>query len=172
VKWMTVAVGFLMALVGREAWGWLPRLSAFVVRVETSILPSDRRDIRRREWQAELAVFEARRLTGLLWTLRLLPVCLFEAAKGERAEEVGTYVVWGGPLMFAYAFPFMYSVALVTVALDPFELSVVQNLAFIAFGPVVFCYLYCWTFGILALIGYCVRTTVGLLWAGLGNLRD
>lgn len=72
-----VAIG--LSLLGRETWGWLPRFSRGVIWLHTLPLPAARREIRREEWSAELAVeYEDRRLAGLLWALQLCRIAVWE----------------------------------------------------------------------------------------------
>lgn len=73
--------GFLLALIGREVWGWIPMLTRAVIWLETAVLPRDRRHVRRQEWLGELnAVYDDRRISGLIWALGLVRVCIWERA--------------------------------------------------------------------------------------------
>lgn len=72
----------LVSVVSLEAWGWLPRLSRMIIWLETALLAREERLVRRKEWYAELAAeYDDRRLSGLLWTLKLCPISLWELAK-------------------------------------------------------------------------------------------
>ncbi|MEN3281434.1 MAG: hypothetical protein V7607_2574 [Solirubrobacteraceae bacterium] len=74
---IVAAIG--LSLLGREAWGWLPRLSRAVIWLQTAPLPRERRAIRRVEWHAELAgEYEDRRLTGFMWALSLCRISAWE----------------------------------------------------------------------------------------------
>ncbi|MFL5911707.1 MAG: hypothetical protein ACJ768_14180 [Gaiellaceae bacterium] len=80
MKWIGGFLGAIfLGLAIRDAWGWLPRLSRLIIWLETTPLPKERRLLRREEWYAELAAeYEDRRLSGLLWTLKLCPISIWE----------------------------------------------------------------------------------------------
>ena len=87
---LTLVVAIALSLVGRDAWGWLPSISRGVIRLGIRVLPADRREIRREEWLAELSsVYGERRVSGLLWTLMLVPVCLRERATAPHWGMAG-----------------------------------------------------------------------------------
>jgi hypothetical protein len=61
------------------AMPWLSRSSRHVIRVETRLLPKDRRDLRCEEWLAELgAVYPDRPFAGLAWSLSLSRISAWE----------------------------------------------------------------------------------------------
>lgn len=95
MNWVLSVLGaVLLSLAGWEAWGWLPRLSQMIILLETALLPKDRRQVRREEWIAELAAqYDERRVSGLLWTLKLCPISLWERATSlpDAPEKVN----WG-----------------------------------------------------------------------------
>ena len=79
-----VAIG--LSVLGRETWGWLPRVSHRVIWLHTMALPKARRALRRAEWCAELErEFEDRRVTGLLWAISVSRVSIWERATGPGA---------------------------------------------------------------------------------------
>ncbi len=76
-----ILVGIFSAVLGIEVWGWLPIVSRSLIWIETLCLPQERRALRREEWRGELeANYAERRIAGLLWVLRLAPLCLWERA--------------------------------------------------------------------------------------------
>lgn len=83
---LTVVLG----LIGIELWGWLDNLSRAIIWLAAWFLAPSRRAIRRREWVAELYEFRERRLAGVLWALRLLPVAAWERTTETR--DAGTTV--------------------------------------------------------------------------------
>lgn len=89
VSWVLGLLGAVfLGMLAREAWGWLPRLSHMIIWLETAPLPKERRLVRREEWYGELAAeYDERRLSGLLWTLKLCPVSLWEVARSTVASE-------------------------------------------------------------------------------------
>ncbi len=97
MMWLLSILGaVVLALVARDAWGWLPRLSRGLVWLVTLPLPNERQAIRREEWAAELvAEFDERRLSGLLWTLTLGPIsaweCLIAAITVDRRARLGSH---------------------------------------------------------------------------------
>jgi hypothetical protein len=80
MMWIAGIVGaILLSLAARDVWGWLPLLSRLMIWLETAPLPKERRAVRRAEWGAELeAEYDDRRLSGLMWTLRLGPISAWE----------------------------------------------------------------------------------------------
>lgn len=83
-----VIAAVLLGVVARDAWGWLPRLSRIIIWLETAPLSKDRRLLRREEWYAELAAeYDDRRLTGLLWTVKLCPISLWERATSASRPQ-------------------------------------------------------------------------------------
>jgi hypothetical protein len=82
MKWIAGLIGALaLGLAARDAWGWLPRASRLVIWLATLPLPKARRLIRREEWDAELiAEYDDRRLSGLIWALKLCPISVWERA--------------------------------------------------------------------------------------------
>jgi len=82
MRWILGLTGLIfMSFLARDGWGWLPRLSRAIIWLETAALPAERRRIRRAEWGAELAAeYDDRRLTGLIWVLKLCAVSLWERA--------------------------------------------------------------------------------------------
>ena len=89
MMWLLSILGaVVLALIARDAWGWLPRLSRGLVWLVTLPLPHERQAIRREEWAAELvAEFDERRLSGLLWTLKLGPISAWECLRPQAAAE-------------------------------------------------------------------------------------
>ena len=76
---LTALIAVALSVLGRETWGWLPRLSRAMIWLHTLPLPTHRRTLRREEWKAELASeYEDRRVTGFLWTLSLCTVSAWE----------------------------------------------------------------------------------------------
>ena len=76
---IAILAAIAVSVLGRDAWGWLPRFSRGVVWLQTAPLPRDRRELRREEWHAELdAQYDDRRVTGLLWTLTLVRISAWE----------------------------------------------------------------------------------------------
>jgi len=74
-----VLLAIALSVLGRETWGWLPRLSRSIIWIQTLPLPKGRRALRREEWRAELATeYDDRRVTGFLWALSLCPVSAWE----------------------------------------------------------------------------------------------
>lgn len=72
-----IAIG--LSVLGRETWGWLPRLACGAIWLHTLPLPSARRRVRREEWRAELAAeYDDRRLTGFLWAVSLWRISTWE----------------------------------------------------------------------------------------------
>ena len=127
--------GLLAGLVGREAWEWLPTVTRAVIWVATLPLSAERREIRRSEWTAELKDFEQRRLSGLVWALCLLPVCLWEAA-GEPGV-----VRRLGRLVEVYFYLYMATgVVFIPTAFDlvsRWHLSTPMTVVFMAIAPPV-----------------------------------
>jgi hypothetical protein len=89
-----ILVTLILGLLGRELWGWIPRLSRGVIWLITLPLARERRRRRREEWAAELAVvYDERRLTGLLWTLKLSGVCARESLR-RMSSPFARLVTW------------------------------------------------------------------------------
>jgi hypothetical protein len=72
--------GILAGVVGVDVWGFLPVLGRAIIWAGTLCLPRARREIRRREWGAELESYDDRRVSGLVWAICLLGVCAWERA--------------------------------------------------------------------------------------------
>jgi hypothetical protein len=89
---VSALVSFLIGLFGREVWEWLPALTRSLLRIITRPLPSERRELRRKEWEAELSAFEQRRIAALIWVLGLLPVCAWESV--VTRDVVGRVTAW------------------------------------------------------------------------------
>ena len=47
---IAILAAIAVSVLGRDAWGWLPRFSRGVVWLQTAPLPRDRRELRREEW--------------------------------------------------------------------------------------------------------------------------
>jgi hypothetical protein len=66
-------------VLGAEMWGLLPLLSRAIIWLETLCLPHERRELRRKEWRAELDTHhDGRRIAGLLWAIGLARICVWE----------------------------------------------------------------------------------------------
>jgi hypothetical protein len=88
--WLLRVAGALgLSLLGCEFWGWLPRCSKATIWLWTRILPTNHREERYEEWVAELlSEYRERRISGLVWSLALLGVCVWEAATELRPRRL------------------------------------------------------------------------------------
>jgi hypothetical protein len=93
---MTEAIrDILAAILAAEVLGLVPLISRGVIWLATLLLPRARRELRRREWGAELEADHSKRaIAGLLWVLGLAGVCVWERATtplvlGPRRVAVG-----------------------------------------------------------------------------------
>jgi hypothetical protein len=81
ILWLSAAVvAGVAALLPRELWGWLPLMSRASIRLAAAVLPKELRALRGEEWLAQLPDFDDRRLTGLVWTIQLVPTSLWVRA--------------------------------------------------------------------------------------------
>jgi hypothetical protein len=89
-----------VALMGAEAWGLLPVLSRIIIWLGTLCLPRERREVRRREWIAELeSNHDKLRITGVAWAMTLAGICVWErATTPTRISPVQAAVAIGGAL--------------------------------------------------------------------------
>lgn len=134
MKWLFgLIVAVAVGVLGRDLWGWLPRLSRAMIWLGTLPLPGDRRRLRREEWCAELdCAYDDRRLSGLIWALGLVPVAAWErltisaSARPDRIRSILGPPQELGALLFVLAaifamivVPLGFATALVLLVLEP-----------------------------------------------------
>lgn len=118
-----------VSLAAAEIWGSLPLISRAVIWLQTLCLPGERRETRRKEWNAELhEEYKDRRIAGLIWTLSLIRICAWEGATtpiGLRFARAK--VIVRGTLQSSDAFDELTWQQLVVAALVGFGVVNIEN---------------------------------------------
>src|ERR1044071_7458066 len=84
-----IGIGIMLSLVGREAWGWLPKVNEALIRLGTFALPRSRRAFRREEYLRTLTNrYDERRLSGMLWSIGVVVLCTWQRGTGLATELV------------------------------------------------------------------------------------
>jgi hypothetical protein len=90
-----------------------------VIFCATLSLSRERRNERRQEWFSELATeFDDRRLTGLVWTIKLAPVCAWERSTSIHPMNVAAGMIITGSFALVQSFADL-ALAKVVFVTDP-----------------------------------------------------